>query len=71
MFKKSFWASRSFRFGEPCPGEPGLLLKCFGTPLRCPGGLPGTCAAGWDADSVACSACLPGMQPAGEEGFWV
>ena len=55
-------------------GDPGLLLQCFGTPLRCPGGLPGTCAAGRDLDSVACSSCLSGLQPTAEERdrnpFW-
>ncbi|CAE7534151.1 unnamed protein product [Symbiodinium sp. CCMP2456] len=68
--------------GTTCPGsnalkvlpgfhcksdEPGLVYKCFGIPERCPGGLPGSCAAGRDASSPGCSDCLFGLQPGGAE----
>ena len=68
--------------GASCPGsgalqvlpgfhssasDPGRLMKCFGNPLRCPGGLPGTCSAGRDPDSIACSSCLSGLQPTAQE----
>ncbi|CAE7420058.1 SCUBE3 [Symbiodinium sp. CCMP2592] len=68
--------------GTTCPGsnslqvlpgfhcksdEPGLVYKCFGIAERCPGGLPGSCAAGRDASSPGCSECLFGLQPGGAE----
>ena len=43
--------------------QPGEVFQCFAAPLRCPGGTPGTCAFGRDVTSVACSACLEGLQP--------
>ena len=53
------WASNS--------GHPGAVLRCFGNTLRCPGGAPETCAEGRDPSSPACSSCLPGLQPFGEQ----
>eukprot|EP00438_Fugacium_kawagutii_P021219 Skav201616 [mRNA] locus=scaffold152:1234360:1241265:+ [translate_table: standard] len=68
--------------GASCPGsgvltllpgfysthsDPGSILRCFGNSLRCPGGTPETCAEGRDPRSVACSSCLPGLQPSAEE----
>lgn len=62
--------------GSECPGSsklvllpgyhsfennPGKIFECFGDSERCPGGLPGTCAAGRDTNTVACSQCLPGL----------
>jgi hypothetical protein len=41
--------------------NPGKIFECFGDSERCPGGLPGTCAAGRDTNTVACSQCLPGL----------
>ncbi|CAK9007449.1 unnamed protein product [Durusdinium trenchii] len=46
-------------------GSPGSVLRCFGDAARCPGGDPGTCAAGRDSSSPSCSLCLPGLQPNG------
>ena len=43
---------------------PGSVYQC--EEGRCPGGLPGTCAAGRDPQSVACSLCASGQRPAGE-----
>ncbi|CAK9112697.1 Uncharacterized protein SCF082_LOCUS52243 [Durusdinium trenchii] len=48
-------------------GSPGSVLRCFGDAARCPGGDPGTCAAGRDISSPSCSLCLPGLQPNGPE----
>lgn len=48
-------------------GDPGAVLRCFGNSLRCPGGAPETCAEGRDPSSPACSSCLPGLQPIGEQ----
>ncbi|CAK9055728.1 40S ribosomal protein S6 [Durusdinium trenchii] len=45
--------------------EPGMIFQCFGEPERCPGGDPGTCAAGRDVDSIACSTCLDGLHADG------
>ncbi|CAL1149412.1 unnamed protein product, partial [Cladocopium goreaui] len=50
---------------ESC--DPGAVLRCFGNSLRCPGGAPETCAEGRDPSSPACSSCLPGLQPIGEQ----
>jgi len=62
--------------GSRCPGSNALLLKpgyfstpeapgevfqCHGGFKRCPGGLPGTCAAGRDSTSPSCAKCLPGL----------
>eukprot|EP00435_Cladocopium_sp_Y103_P065659 s935_g27.t1 len=41
--------------------DPGKIFQCFGDSQRCPGGSPGVCAAGRDANTVACSQCLPGL----------
>ncbi|CAK8992386.1 unnamed protein product [Durusdinium trenchii] len=49
------------------PNEPAVLFQCFGNPARCPGGVPGTCASGWDSHSPGCSECLTGLQPSGAE----
>ncbi len=46
-----------FSFSE----DPGSIYRCHGNALRCPGGLPGTCADGRESTSMACSACLPGL----------
>ena len=48
--------------------QPGEVFQCFAAPLRCPGGTPGTCAFGRDVTSVACSACLEGLQPLDSSG---
>ncbi|CAE7541329.1 unnamed protein product, partial [Symbiodinium necroappetens] len=45
------------------PEDPGNVFRCFGNSQRCPGGLPGSCAAGRDNRSLACAQCLPGFQP--------
>ena len=47
--------------------EPGLIYKCFDLPERCPGGVPGSCANGRDANGPGCAQCLPGLQPGGAE----
>ncbi|CAK9079698.1 unnamed protein product [Durusdinium trenchii] len=44
----------------------GLVFKCKKKEY-CPGGYPGTCAVGRDFQSVACSACLPGLHAQGGE----
>eukprot|EP00435_Cladocopium_sp_Y103_P026252 s1980_g6.t1 len=44
------------------PDDPRHIFQCYGaTALRCPGGAAGSCAAGRDANSVTCAACLPGL----------
>lgn len=68
--------------GSSCPGsnrlsllpgffssveEPGEIFQCFGEPERCPGGEPGTCAEGRNAESLACSRCLGGLHAQGGE----
>ena len=45
--------------------DPGYVFKCDNVGI-CPGGMPGSCADGRDASSVACSACLPGFRPSRE-----
>ncbi|CAE7741314.1 unnamed protein product [Symbiodinium sp. CCMP2592] len=45
------------------PEDPGNVFRCFGNSQRCPGGFPGSCAAGRDNRSLACAQCLPGFQP--------
>ncbi|CAE7740549.1 unnamed protein product, partial [Symbiodinium sp. KB8] len=45
------------------PEDPGNVFRCFGNSQRCPGGLPGSCAAGRDNSSLTCAQCLPGFQP--------
>lgn len=43
--------------------DPGFVFACFGNDhTRCPGGAPGTCAAGRDVTSLTCQACLPNMK---------
>lgn len=49
------------------PEDPGDIFQCFGEPERCPGGEPGTCAAGRDNSSVACATCLEGLHARGGE----
>ncbi|CAK9101557.1 40S ribosomal protein S6 [Durusdinium trenchii] len=41
--------------------EPGMVYRCYGETVRCPGGEPGVCADGRDTTTIACSACLPGL----------
>ena len=47
------------------PETPGTVYRCFGTPSRCPGGPPGTCASGRDTARLSCSRCLPGLHDVG------
>ena len=44
--------------------SPGSVYHC--KEGFCPGGSPGTCAAGRDARSLACSQCIKGHRPAGD-----
>eukprot|EP00913_Durusdinium_trenchii_P025622 g24049.t1 len=48
-----------------------MIFQCFGEPERCPGGDPGTCAAGRDVDSIACSTCLDGLHADGGDYFLI
>ena len=43
------------------PDLPGEVYNCY-SEQTCPGGVPGTCAAGRDSSSVACAECLEGHQ---------
>ncbi|CAE7736688.1 unnamed protein product [Symbiodinium microadriaticum] len=40
--------------------KPDSIFTCFGAE-RCPGGSPGTCAQGRDAQSIACIACFSAL----------
>eukprot|EP00435_Cladocopium_sp_Y103_P061231 s102_g22.t2 len=43
------------------PEAPGDVFRCYGRSRRCPGGVPGSCAAGRDINSLSCTSCLPGL----------
>ncbi|CAE7801240.1 unnamed protein product [Symbiodinium sp. CCMP2592] len=47
------------------PEDPGSVFRCESVEA-CPGGSPGTCAAGREVSSVACGICLEGLRPSGE-----
>ncbi|CAJ1351250.1 unnamed protein product [Effrenium voratum] len=49
---------------------PGSVYRCQSAQV-CPGGAPGTCAAGRDATSVACALCLPGKVNSRNDGSCV
>ena len=46
--------------------DAGWVWRCYGDSLRCPGGVPGSCAARRDNTSIACGNCEPNFRASTE-----